>query len=121
MPPDTLAGTAGMDLETSMKRNILAVGTMVLGLMTALPASAAKADRRQVNQQARIVQGVKSGELNGREAVRLEHQHREIQRDLREARADDGHLDARERVQIQREQNQLNRRIYRQKHDAQSR
>ncbi|NVJ26543.1 MULTISPECIES: hypothetical protein [Myxococcus] len=104
-----------------MKKNLWAVGTLVLGLLVALPASAAKADRRQVSQQARIVQGVKSGELTGREAVRLQHQHRELRRDIRQARADDGRLDARERASIQREQNQLNRRIYRQKHDGQSR
>ncbi|WP_426754032.1 hypothetical protein [Myxococcus sp. Y35] len=104
-----------------MKRNILAMGTLVLGLLTALPASAAKADRRQANQHARIAQGIRSGELTGREAVRLSAQHREIQRDIRQARRDDGHIDARERAQINREQNQLNRRIARQKHDGQSR
>ncbi|MCP3165861.1 hypothetical protein [Myxococcus qinghaiensis] len=104
-----------------MKKNLWAVGTLVLGMLVALPASAAKADRRQVSQQARIVQGVKSGELTGREAVRLQYQHRELQRDIRQARADDGRLDVRERAGIQREQNQLNRRIHRQKHDAQSR
>ncbi|MFY2560370.1 hypothetical protein ACN469_22350 [Corallococcus terminator] len=104
-----------------MKKNLWAVGTLVLGLLVALPASAAKADRRQVSQQARIVQGVKSGELTGREAVRLQAQHRELQKDIRQARADDGRLDAQERAGIQREQNQLNRRIQRQKHDGQSR
>lgn len=112
---------AGLDLETSMKRNILVMGTMVLGLLSALPAGAAEADRRQVRQQQRIVQGVKSGELTGREAVRLQRQHRAVQRDIREARSDDGRLDARERTQIRREQNQLRRRIHRQKHDGQSR
>ncbi|TQF15855.1 hypothetical protein FJV41_11435 [Myxococcus llanfairpwllgwyngyllgogerychwyrndrobwllllantysiliogogogochensis] len=104
-----------------MKRNVWTVGTLVLGLLLALPASAAKADRRQVRQQARIVQGVKSGELTGREAVRLQSQHRELRRDIHQARADDGRLDARERAGIRREQNQLNRRIHRQKHDGQSR
>lgn len=104
-----------------MKRSVWTVGTLVLGLLLALPASAAKADRRQVSQQARIVQGVKSGELTGREAVRLQSRHRELRRDIREARADDGRLDVRERASIQREQNQLNRRIHRQKHDGQSR
>ncbi|MBZ4418474.1 hypothetical protein [Myxococcus sp. RHSTA-1-4] len=104
-----------------MKRNFLAMGTMVLGLVMALPAGAAEADRRQVNQQERIIQGAKSGELTGREAVRLERQHRDIQRDIRQARHDDGHLDTRERARIHREQNQLSRRIYRQKHDAQAR
>ena len=104
-----------------MMRSLLTMGTMVLGLVMAQPAAAAKADRRQANQQERIVQGVKSGELNGREAVRLERQHREIQRDIRQARRDDGHLDAKERVQIHHEQNQLSRRIHRQKHDGQSR
>ncbi|MCP3103018.1 hypothetical protein LZ198_29475 [Myxococcus sp. K15C18031901] len=104
-----------------MKKNILAVAMMGFGLMTAMPASAAEADRRQVSQQARIVDGVKSGELTGREALRLERKHREIQRDIRQARRDDGHLDAQERAQINREQNQLSRRIARQKHDGQTR
>ncbi|NVJ24774.1 MULTISPECIES: hypothetical protein [Myxococcus] len=103
-----------------MKKHILAV-VMGFGLMVAPPASAAKAERRQATQQARIIDGVKSGELTGREAVRLERQHHAIQRELRQARRDDGRLDARERVRINREQNRLDRRIARQKHDAQSR
>ncbi|RKI18254.1 hypothetical protein D7Y15_08700 [Corallococcus sp. AB030] len=103
-----------------MKRNGLGMLAAVLGLTVALPAVAAEADRRQVNQQQRINEGVKSGELTGREAVRLERQHRSLQREIRRDRRDDGHLDAAERARIDAKQDALSRRIARQKHDAQS-
>jgi hypothetical protein len=93
----------------------------VVGLMVAAPAEAARADRRQVKQQVRIVEGVKSGELTKAEAVRLEAQHVALKREIRRERADDGHLDATERAKLERQQDQLNRRIYVQKHDGQSR
>jgi IS30 family transposase len=104
-----------------MKRNILGIVAVVMGLAVALPASAAEADKRQVSEQQRINQGVRSGELTGREAVRLERQHRAINREIRRDRRDDGHLDAAERAKINHDQNALSRRIARQKHDGQSR
>ncbi|WP_224367967.1 hypothetical protein [Hyalangium versicolor] len=104
-----------------MVKSISLAVVAVVGLMAATPAEAARADRRQANQQARIVQGVNSGELTKREAVRLEAQHVALQREIRQDRADDGHLDAAERAKIERQQDRLNRRISVQKHDAQSR
>jgi len=94
---------------------------VVVGVMMASPAEAARADRRQATQQARIVEGVKSGELNKREAVRLEAQHVALKREKRQARADDGKLDAQERAKLERKQDRLSRRISVQKHDGQSR
>jgi hypothetical protein len=75
---------------------------------------------RQSHQQARIRQGVRSGELTRREAWRV----RETQRDVRQlerAYKSDGTLTRAERVDLHREQNQASRQIYRQKHDAQDR
>jgi hypothetical protein len=75
--------------------------------------------QRNINQQQRIEQGVKSGSLTTREAAKLE---RGQARDTRlEARAGaDGNVGAREQRRIQKNENQQSRRIHREKHDAQS-
>jgi hypothetical protein len=104
-----------------MMKNISLAVAVVVGVMMAAPAEAARADRRQVKQQARIVQGVKSGELTKAEATRLEVQHLAVKKEIRQGRADDGHLDAAERAKIEHHQDKLNRRIHAQKHDGQSR
>ncbi len=75
-------------------------------------------DQRQANQQQRIDQGVSSGELNKREAARLEKGQEKVQRMEDKAKAD-GTVTAAERRRIEREQNRQSRRIARQKHDAQ--
>lgn len=104
-----------------MMKNLSLAVAVAVGVMMAAPAEAARADRRQVKQQARIVQGVKSGELTKAEATRLEVQHLAVKKEVRQARGDDGHIDAAERARIERHQDRLNRRIYVQKHDGQSR
>lgn len=76
--------------------------------------------KRQVNQQARIADGVKDGELTKRETARLETREAKIQHDKKEAKAD-GVVTKRERAKLHREQNRTSRAIHRQKHDAQTR
>jgi len=77
-------------------------------------------DRRERRQQARIRHGVRSGSLTRREAHRLRRQ-QALTRAL-EARAKaDGRVTARERVRLQRRENRTSRRIYRQRHDRQTR
>ncbi len=77
-------------------------------------------NKRQHRQQKRIAQGVRSGELTGREAVRLEREQARIAR--KEARfKSDGELTRRERAILHRDLNRSNRHIYGQKHDDQSR
>jgi len=99
--------------------------------LIAVPASAAFAQTthyerhhiaaRKGDQQARIAQGVRSGQLTPREAGRLEHQEAGINREERGMRAQDhGHLTAQDRHTLARQQNQESRRIYNQKHDAQT-
>jgi hypothetical protein len=77
-------------------------------------------DQRQANQRERIVNGVESGELTRRETARLVRGQVHLNRVERRAEAD-GVVTTRERARLHREANQQSRRIYRQKHDRQSR
>ena len=83
----------------------------------AVPATP-KADQRQVNQQKRIDQGVKSGELTAREAAKLQKGQAKVQRIEDRAKAD-GTVTAQERKRIAHEQDKQSKRIAREKHDRQ--
>ncbi len=75
--------------------------------------------QRDINQEKRIEQGLKSGELNTREAARLQGQQAHI--DKMESRAlRDGDLSKREKARINAAQNKASASIYKQKHDAQT-
>jgi methionine-rich copper-binding protein CopC len=75
--------------------------------------------QRKVDQQDRIAQGVKSGQLTAGETSRLEHQEAGINKEERGMRAQDkGHLTAQDRKTLHAQQNQESRRIYRDKHNA---
>jgi hypothetical protein len=75
--------------------------------------------QRKVDQQERIGNGVKSGQLTAGETGRLEHQEAGINREERGMRAqDNGHLTAQDRTTLHAQQNQESRRIYRDKHNA---
>jgi hypothetical protein len=97
--------------------------TLAIAIGAAISASAmaqtnASEVQRNLNQQTRIEEGLKSGELNTREAARLEKQESKINRD--QARAlQDGKLTAAEKAKLQAEQNKVSQDIYREKHDAQ--
>jgi hypothetical protein len=75
-------------------------------------------DKRQANQEKRIEQGVKSGELTKKEAARLEKREAKLQADKQKAQAD-GVVTKQERAKLQHEANRDSNAIYRQKHDAQ--
>src|SRR2546423_1097429 len=75
--------------------------------------------QRDVNQQERIEQGLKSGQLTTREASRLEREESKVERDQARAMRD-GKLSPAEKARLAREQNQVSRDIYREKHDAQT-
>jgi hypothetical protein len=89
----------------------------------ALPAAAQtqstpRIDQRQQNQERRIDQGVKSGQLTGKEAVKLEKGQARVQKMENKATAD-GKVTAKERRRIEQAQDKQSRRIYKQKHDKQ--
>jgi len=76
--------------------------------------------QRNVDQQSRIHQGVQSGALTNRETAHLERGQAHTSK--REARAGrDGHVGPHEQHRIQTADNHQSRRIYRQKHDGQTR
>lgn len=75
--------------------------------------------QRSINQQQRIQQGAQSGTLTTREVARLEAgQSRVAAKQARAGR--DGHVGAAEQARIQHGENKQNRRIRREKHDAQA-
>jgi len=75
-------------------------------------------DKRQQAQQNRIDQGVQSGELNQREAARLQRRQDRIGEMEQKAKAD-GTVTKAERARIHQAQDRENRRIHHQKHDRQ--
>ena len=74
-------------------------------------------NQNQRNQEARIEQGARSGELTRSEANNLQRQQNQIQADKRAAKAD-GVVTRAERHQIKRKQHQANRAIHHKKHNA---
>lgn len=79
-----------------------------------------KVHHRQNKQQRRIANGIKDGSLTSNEASKLESREAKIQHDKHEAKAD-GTVTKEERKQLRHEQNRASKRIYKQKHDSQTR
>ena len=75
---------------------------------------------RQGTQQARIAQGVRSGQLTRPEAAQLRQQERAVRTEER-AYKSDGKLTPAERKDLHQDLNQASKDIYQQKHDAQTR
>jgi len=78
--------------------------------------------RRQINQQKRINQGVKIGELTPHETRKLERQQGRIQtkKEVDKTR-NGGTLTARNKAQLNRMENRSSRNIYRKKHNLRTR
>jgi hypothetical protein len=75
--------------------------------------------KRAENQQDRIAQGIKSGELTAGEAAHLESNEAKINREVRNDRAaNGGKLTPQEKAQVNRQQNRMSRQIYRDKHNG---
>ncbi len=103
-----------------MKRftvNSLAVCFVFVATTAAM--NAATVNQRRENQQDRIAQGVKSGQLTAHETGSLEGKEARLNHQIRnDRRHDDGHLTAGERARVNREQNTVSRDIYRDKHNT---
>ena len=101
-----------------MQRTMIA--TTIAALLLSFGAHAQNAGTetaRDTDQQKRIEQGLKSGQLSTREAASLENQERRV--DATEARdMRNGKLSAGEKAQIQREQNHVSADIYKDNHHA---
>jgi hypothetical protein len=78
-----------------------------------------KVGQRRENQQDRIAEGVKSGQLTAGETARLENQQKGINQQVKADRsANGGKLTTGEKKQINGEQNAASKNIYNKKHNA---
>jgi len=76
-------------------------------------------DQRRENQQDRIAQGIKSGQLTAGETAKLENQQRGINQQVQADRqANGGKLTQGEKQQVNKEQNAASKNIYNKKHNA---
>ena len=108
-----------MNQENPMKFGTVFTFALVTSLIAFVSSSeAARMDRRQRHQGARINQGVRSGNLTKEEAHGLRSEQRKIRREKREARAD-GVVTQEERKEIRQDQKAASQEIYQQKHDDQ--
>jgi hypothetical protein len=93
------------------------VATVMATSAWAATPAAQETTQRDINQQDRIERGLQSGQLNTREAGKLEkdeaHIDRMESRDLK-----DGKLTPKETAQINRTQNRVSNQIYQDKHNT---
>jgi hypothetical protein len=100
-----------------MKNVILAVAAAAV-LAVTLPADQKIAQRKE-NQQDRIAQGVKSGQLTAGETARLETKEARVNKEIRTDRAaNGGKLTGGEKAQVNRQQNKMSKAIYKDKHNS---
>ena len=111
-----------------INRKSVFVAVIFVGAFTATQVSAQQtstaaqpagkiADRKE-NQQDRIAQGVKSGQLTAGETSHLENKEARINRETRNDRAaDGGKLTNAEKAKVNRQQNRVSKNIYRDKHN----
>jgi hypothetical protein len=78
-----------------------------------------KVGQRRENQQDRIAQGIKSGQLTAGETAKLENQQKGINQQVKADRAaNGGKLTPGEKTEINKEQNAASKNIYNKKHNA---
>jgi hypothetical protein len=72
---------------------------------------------RETNQQKRIANGISSGKLTPTQASHLEHGEARLQNnEKKDMAADNGHLTKKDQKQLNHEANNMNKRIYNDKH-----
>ena len=76
-------------------------------------------NQREQNQQDRIANGVKSGQLTPAETQRLERGEQRLENNEKKDMAkDNGHLTKQDQRKLNREANHMSQRIYKDKHNA---
>ena len=98
--------------------------TFLAAAVLAAPAfaqtsSTPRIDQRQANQERRIEQGQKSGQLTQKEGARLEKGQARVQKMENKAAAD-GKVTRKERARIGKAQDKQSRAIHRERHDKQT-
>ena len=97
-----------------MKTKFLVATALIMAI--GINSASAQVRKRERNQDARIAQGVKSGELTKAETKNLVNKEKDVRQDVKEAKAD-GVVTPTEKKEIRKDQNQASRAIYRKKHN----
>ena len=95
---------------------IMTGALLVLTLAHPLLARAGEIEERQKRQQERIGEGIASGELKPKEAVKLEAEQGAIQKKKRRYKSD-GKLTPKEKAKLNKDLNKASKDIYKEKHD----
>ncbi len=96
----------------------IAIGSMFLAATFSAQA-ANEVNQRRENQQDRIAQGVKSGQLTAGETAHLERREARVNREVHaDRKANGGKLTPAERARVNRQQNRMSRSIYADRHNA---
>lgn len=109
---------------TILPASVLLLGTVAMAqdsgtTTTTTPAQQPTVGQRKENQQDRIANGVQSGQLTAGETSKLETKEAAINGETRADRAaNGGKLTSAEKTQINKQQNQLSKQIYNDKHNA---
>ena len=101
-----------------MKRTILTAAAVALFVAGAF-AQTSEVGQRRENQQDRIAQGVKSGQLTAGETANLEKKESAINQEVRTDRSlNGGKLTAGEKKIVNQQQNKMSSQIYQDKHNT---
>lgn len=113
-------------MKTYIAQIVLAGSLLVPAIFAQTPAPAQqpkpanKVNARRENQQDRIAQGVKSGQMSAKETAHVETREHKVNQEIHADRAaHGGKLTAQEKKQVNRQQNKLSNQIYNDKHNAQ--
>ena len=101
---------------------VLAAFTLPSFGQTATQTPHTEVGQRAVNQQRRIGQGVRSGQLTSRETAHVERKEASVNREVRRDRAaNGGKLTPAEKAKVNRQDNKLSGEVYRDKHNGRTR
>ena len=103
-----------------MRMNMLlaTASTLTLAAALSIPAFAQVSGRKE-NQQDRVANGVKSGELTTGETANIEQRESNLNHEIHADRqANGGKLTGAEKQQINRQQNRVSKQIYNDKHNG---
>lgn len=101
-----------------MTKSIVAALVIAALASPAFAQSTPRIDKRQQLQDKRIDKGVASGQLNQKEAARLEKGQVHVQK-MEQKAMSDGKVTNQEKRRIEHAQDQQNKRITRERHDKQ--
>jgi metal-dependent amidase/aminoacylase/carboxypeptidase family protein len=98
------------------------IGIMMVAATVAVTGAVAQTntvDQRKENQQDRVAQGIKSGQLTAGETANLETKEAAINQEVRTDRTlNGGRLTNQEKQTVNRQQNRMSKQIYADKHNA---